>query len=504
MTTPNVEGQLGLLENAGLIELLETDPELEYLFRHALIQDAAYDSLLRADRKRLHALVGETIERRYAARQVELAPVLALHFEQAGDTERAFTYLTSAAEHALERFANHEATAFLARAGALLPEGDVEPEIRRRRAMVNLRRAEAGENRKPTDENLALLERALADAEILGDVPIQARAYLAISLERMLRGEHPDAHGPLRVAMERAAELGEASGDPALAAMPKSFFGEAMFHTARYEEAVQLLEESVPLIAAAGRIDRAAHRGGTLAIAHAQLGDFERAQQRLDEAIELGHRSGDPLAIADNEIARAMIAGLRGDAAGAIRFASGAGEMARLIDEKACAFIARRVEGEHRLLLGDSEAAASVLRAAADAGTRFGMAPTMLAFCHVLADSASARASGRVVPLEGHDGALELTRQIGDRMTEAEVLRQRARDRGARGEQLELATADYAASEASFEALGARPMLAHTLTEHGRLLAEAGRDDEARALLGRASSMFQEMGLTEAAAATAR
>ncbi len=57
--------QLTTLEFAGLIRLAQVQPELEYVFRHALVQEAAYASLLRQDRRDLHRAVGETLERLY-------------------------------------------------------------------------------------------------------------------------------------------------------------------------------------------------------------------------------------------------------------------------------------------------------------------------------------------------------------------------------------------------------------------------------------------------------
>jgi predicted ATPase len=82
--------QLNTLESAGLVRIAQYEPEVEYLFRHALIQDAAYSLLLSTDRTRLHALVGETIERLYAGHLDAYAALLAYHFERAGDRRRAF------------------------------------------------------------------------------------------------------------------------------------------------------------------------------------------------------------------------------------------------------------------------------------------------------------------------------------------------------------------------------------------------------------------------------
>ena len=80
-----VTTHLTTLEASGLVRLAQTQPELEYLFRHALLQDAAYGSLVRSDRRALHLAVAEAMERLYRAEAVssELplrptnAPVLA-------------------------------------------------------------------------------------------------------------------------------------------------------------------------------------------------------------------------------------------------------------------------------------------------------------------------------------------------------------------------------------------------------------------------------------------
>src|SRR3990172_2516056 len=57
--------QLDTLLASGLVQLAAAQPELEYIFRHALIQDAAYHSLVKADRRQLHRAVGEALEALY-------------------------------------------------------------------------------------------------------------------------------------------------------------------------------------------------------------------------------------------------------------------------------------------------------------------------------------------------------------------------------------------------------------------------------------------------------
>ena len=124
--------QLDTLEAKGLIRLATYRPELEYLFRHWLVQDAAYGSLLKQERKELHRQVGEALESLYPDRHAELAGMLAIHFEQAGETAKAIEYLLAAGTYGLERSAIQEAFASFDRAAGLMPPAS--PAAGRRRS----------------------------------------------------------------------------------------------------------------------------------------------------------------------------------------------------------------------------------------------------------------------------------------------------------------------------------------------------------------------------------
>ncbi len=103
--------QLAALESSDLIHSVRAQPELEYMFRHALVQDAAYASLLRHTRRALHQAVGETLEGLYPERLDELAPLLAQHYAEGGDDRRALHHFVRAAEIAARKYANAEAVA---------------------------------------------------------------------------------------------------------------------------------------------------------------------------------------------------------------------------------------------------------------------------------------------------------------------------------------------------------------------------------------------------------
>ncbi len=120
---------LARLEASGLIQLATVEPELEYFFRHALMQDAAYASLLKADRRTLHRAVGEALERLYSDRLDELSGVLAHHFAVAGEHDKAVQYHRLAARQAEARYAYEEALQHL-RAALDMLSGEEHVEMR--------------------------------------------------------------------------------------------------------------------------------------------------------------------------------------------------------------------------------------------------------------------------------------------------------------------------------------------------------------------------------------
>jgi serine/threonine protein kinase/class 3 adenylate cyclase/tetratricopeptide (TPR) repeat protein len=105
-------GQLNTLESCGLIQLGAAEPELEYLFRHALAQDAAYNSLLKSDRKHLHSAAGKALEFLFPERLEEMSATLAYHFERAEIHDKAMDYFSRAGDRAQAAYANQEAIAF--------------------------------------------------------------------------------------------------------------------------------------------------------------------------------------------------------------------------------------------------------------------------------------------------------------------------------------------------------------------------------------------------------
>jgi class 3 adenylate cyclase/tetratricopeptide (TPR) repeat protein len=118
----------GLLRELKALELIYEQgllPEPAYVFKHAVIQDVAYQSLLMQRRRDLHKAVGSAIEELYPDRLAEHYEELAYHFAQGEAWQKAMTYSVLAGERAAHAFANAEAKRHYARAldaaGTLVP-----------------------------------------------------------------------------------------------------------------------------------------------------------------------------------------------------------------------------------------------------------------------------------------------------------------------------------------------------------------------------------------------
>lgn len=119
---------LAQLVNAELIYQRGAQPRTRYLFKHALIQDAAYQSLLKSKRRQIHLQIAQLLEKRFAD-QVETRPeLLAHHYTQAERLLQAIPYWQQAGKIASDRAAHTEAIQHFSTALSLLSQVTEEPE----------------------------------------------------------------------------------------------------------------------------------------------------------------------------------------------------------------------------------------------------------------------------------------------------------------------------------------------------------------------------------------
>ncbi|MDH5540363.1 MAG: AAA family ATPase, partial [Rhizobacter sp.] len=157
----DLPGSLVQLESADLIRTRRLDPELEYIFKHALTQDVAYEGLLKTERQMLHARTAQAIETVLAARIPEFVETLALHWLRAGVADKAVHYLTGAGLKCVERFALPEATRHFRQAYKLLAQTQRTPEQRHALAELLCAWSQVHYYEGTIDEWRSLLEKHL-------------------------------------------------------------------------------------------------------------------------------------------------------------------------------------------------------------------------------------------------------------------------------------------------------------------------------------------------------
>lgn len=113
---------LDQLVSANLLAQDEAAEKARYAFRHAMIQNTAYGSLLRADRKQLHARIARTLEEQFAERAATHPEDLAQHYNQAGEPANAVRFYQRAAEQAIHRLAHIEALGHIEQAIELIEQ----------------------------------------------------------------------------------------------------------------------------------------------------------------------------------------------------------------------------------------------------------------------------------------------------------------------------------------------------------------------------------------------
>ncbi len=108
--------QLNILESIRMIKVAEVKPTLSYKFNHILLHEAAYHSIVQADRVALHRSVGLALEKLYPGQEERLASQLAHHFLQSNQAKKALHYLDIAGHLSLDAYASAEAETYFSKA----------------------------------------------------------------------------------------------------------------------------------------------------------------------------------------------------------------------------------------------------------------------------------------------------------------------------------------------------------------------------------------------------
>jgi class 3 adenylate cyclase/predicted ATPase len=230
------------LATAELIIARGTPPEALYLFKHALVQDAAYSTLLRDRRRQLHARITSVLEEQFPDTAVTQPELLAHHCTQAGLTAAAVDYGDQAGQLAIRRSAMTEAVAHFTRALDLLVR--LPENADRHRKEFKLQLARAGALEQASGWASPQMGLAYSRAHALSHVAEGISDFELISALTGLRQFRVN-RAELSAARELADELrhlGETHGNIAALALAHRALGNVLMFQADFDRALEHLE----------------------------------------------------------------------------------------------------------------------------------------------------------------------------------------------------------------------------------------------------------------------
>ena len=250
-----LSGALNRLVDAELVEEYSSPPRLGYRFRHALIRDAAYDSLLRSQRRQYHGRVAEALQEHFAETVQTQPELLANHFTEAGLIEQAIPYWQSAGQRAMvgpvgpngtgERSANREAIRHLSKGLellSLLPQDSqhLQQELAFEVALGTALMAARG---FASVEAQTVWARALKICQQVDQSPLVFLVYWAHWLSYAAGGEQRKA----REAGEECLRLAQAARNPVLLMESHHALGVSLLLLGDFTQGLKHLEDGAAI-----------------------------------------------------------------------------------------------------------------------------------------------------------------------------------------------------------------------------------------------------------------
>jgi len=181
-----------LLNLQGLEFIYEKNlfPELEYIFKHALTQEVAYNSLLQKRRKEIHEQIGMAIEELYPERLEEFYEMLAYHYSKSDNMDKAITYSNLSADKAVKKYSHWEAYYFYRNVYDMIEKHpDMESKTKEKMDLLVSMEFPLSALGMP-DEALWSIEKKIELAKKLGNTHLASKYYINKSYYYSHRGNH--------------------------------------------------------------------------------------------------------------------------------------------------------------------------------------------------------------------------------------------------------------------------------------------------------------------------
>jgi predicted ATPase/class 3 adenylate cyclase len=294
--------------------------DVEYVFKHALTQEVAYEALLIERRKLLHERAGEALESMFAERLDDHLGDLARHYSRSDNVSKAVEYLGRAGQQAFQRSAYADAISSLRAATDLLQKLPESPERIQRELLLLLAIGAASlavrGNTAPEVE--AAYSRARELCERLGDPPELFPTLWGLWLTHLLRGELGRAYELAEQLLSRA----QSARDPALTMRAHLALGNTFLYTGHLLSAREHIELGISLYDPERDRPLTFRYGGTNAgvvgLSHASrvlwlLGYPDQALERGNEALALAQGLSQPASLAFARVFVGVLHQFRGE-----------------------------------------------------------------------------------------------------------------------------------------------------------------------------------------------
>ena len=465
----DVKPHLGTLTYEELVRERARDLGLEYIFKHALTQEAAYNLLLIRRRKELHRRTGAVLEQVYAERMEDFVPALAHHFWLGEDWARAAEYSMRAGARAMKVYALSETLDHYDRACQALEKApDAPPE-----KLIDATVAWA-EVALKLKLDAAILER-LAYAEQLArdlqDKPRLAQALAWTAHTHALTGFPSRAIPILAESHQLATEV----GDERLAMFPG--FMIMMSQVERDPRGNLMLEQIIHLAHTHHHKEIEAHALAVKGWAQARIGEFAQAEEDLRHAQEIAPTTDSLVKQSDVNIFSSFAYFEMGDPQRAVEHGQRAAEQAMAVQGLECGTTGMFALGLGHLQAQNlSEAVTTLEEAARLMDTLPGMKDFMprVRATHAIAQLLS----GHSEALDELEQALAHTQALGDQYWVAFISQYLGEAHTELGD-LERAEEYFNAAAAYYRSTGMYPSLARVLQSLGMLYERQGRAADA-------------------------
>lgn len=283
----NIAGVLETLRQKEMIYHRETSTlsgAQEYFFKHTILRDVAYETILKKVRVSYHARVAEWLINENVERAGEFTGMIAEHLELAGEYERAASFFRQAGEQAARRYANQSALNYLDRALKLTSESDLKE-----RYAILLAREQVYSLLGSREEQRQDLEQLIKIADRLKDEHVKGEVTL---LQAIASSETSD-YSQIIDYSQKAIRIAKSLQIPRLESKANLLWGRALLSMGDYQGAQERFGEALEIAKQSGLPNLEADSLRYLGGVEERLGRQATAIEYLEESLQLCRQIGD-------------------------------------------------------------------------------------------------------------------------------------------------------------------------------------------------------------------